>query len=89
MDVFKGIIAPIWTRMDNGRTSVITSIIKDSELIKIFTGHDSLIFLCESVALSLVITPTWMFLKELSHLSGRAWTMAVQVSLHLLSKTLN
>lgn len=30
----KGIIAPIWTRMDNGRTSVWTSIIKAEELIK-------------------------------------------------------
>lgn len=30
----KGIITPIWTRMDNGRTSVYTAVIKDSELIK-------------------------------------------------------
>lgn len=31
----KGIIAPIWTRMDNGKTSVITTIIKHEELEKI------------------------------------------------------
>ena len=30
----KGIIAPIWTRMDNGKTSVWTAIIKSEELIK-------------------------------------------------------
>ena len=30
----KGIIAPIWTRMDNGRTSVYTAVIKGEELVK-------------------------------------------------------
>jgi hypothetical protein len=30
----KGVIAPIWTRMDNERTSVWTAIIKEAELIK-------------------------------------------------------
>jgi len=30
----KGIIAPIWTRMDNERTSVLTAVIKQEELIK-------------------------------------------------------
>lgn len=30
----KGIITPIWTRMDNGKTSVWTSIIKQEDLIK-------------------------------------------------------
>jgi hypothetical protein len=30
----KGIIAPIWTRMDEGRTSVWTAIIKEADLIK-------------------------------------------------------
>ena len=30
-----GIITPIWTRMDNGKTSVWTAIIKDEELIKL------------------------------------------------------
>jgi len=34
IDAFKGVITPIWTRMDDGRTSVLTSIIKDSDLIK-------------------------------------------------------
>lgn len=33
IDAHKGIITPIWTRMDDGRTSVLTAIIKDSELI--------------------------------------------------------
>jgi hypothetical protein len=28
----KGIITPIWTRMDNGKTSVLTSVIKDADL---------------------------------------------------------
>jgi len=30
----KGVIAPIWTRMENGRTSVWTAVIKDTDLIK-------------------------------------------------------
>ncbi len=30
----KGIITPIWTRMDDGKTSVWTAVIKQSELIK-------------------------------------------------------
>lgn len=30
----QGIIAPIWTRMDNGRTQVMTTIIRQSDLIK-------------------------------------------------------
>ncbi len=30
----KGIITPIWTRMDNGRTSVWTAIIKQEDLVK-------------------------------------------------------
>jgi hypothetical protein len=30
----KGIIAPIWTRMDEGKTSVWTAIIKQSELVR-------------------------------------------------------
>lgn len=34
IDAHKGIITPIWTRMDNGRTSVWTSVIVDSELLK-------------------------------------------------------
>jgi hypothetical protein len=34
IDAHKGIIAPIWTRMDDGRTSVLTAIIKQDELIK-------------------------------------------------------
>ncbi len=34
IDAHKGVIAPIWTRMDDGRTSVWTSIITDSELLK-------------------------------------------------------
>jgi hypothetical protein len=29
-----GIITPIWTRMDNGRTSVYTAVIKQEDLIK-------------------------------------------------------
>lgn len=28
----KGIITPIWTRMDNGKTSVLTAVIKDADL---------------------------------------------------------
>ncbi len=32
IDAFEGMIAPIWTRMENGRTSVWTSMIKESEL---------------------------------------------------------
>jgi hypothetical protein len=31
----KGIITPIWTRMDNGKTSVWTSVIKHEDLVKI------------------------------------------------------
>lgn len=34
IDAHKGIITPIWTRMDNERTSVWTAIIKQDELIK-------------------------------------------------------
>lgn len=34
IDAFKGIITPIWTRMDAGKTSVLTAVIKDSDLIK-------------------------------------------------------
>ncbi len=34
IDAHKGIITPIWTRMDNGRTSVWTSVIVDTELLK-------------------------------------------------------
>lgn len=34
IDAHAGIITPIWTRMDNGRTSVWTSIIKESDLPK-------------------------------------------------------
>jgi hypothetical protein len=30
----KGIITPIWTRMDNGKTSVWTAVIKQEELVK-------------------------------------------------------
>ena len=30
----KGVIAPIWTRMDDGRTSVWTAVIKDTDLLK-------------------------------------------------------
>ena len=30
----KGIIAPVWTRMDDGKTKVLTSIIKQEDLIK-------------------------------------------------------
>ena len=30
----KGIISPIWTRADNGKTSVYTAVIKQAELIK-------------------------------------------------------
>jgi hypothetical protein len=30
----KGVIAPIWTRMDDGRTSVYTAVIKEEELVK-------------------------------------------------------
>jgi hypothetical protein len=30
----KGVIAPIWTRMDNGKTSVWTAVLKDTDLIK-------------------------------------------------------
>jgi len=32
IDAYGGIIAPVWTRMDNGRTSVWTTIIKASDL---------------------------------------------------------
>jgi len=35
IDAFGGIITPIWTRMDNGKTSVWTTIIKDEELAKL------------------------------------------------------
>ncbi len=34
IDAFEGTIAPIWTRMDKGRTSVWTSIIKEADLHK-------------------------------------------------------
>jgi hypothetical protein len=34
IDAHKGVITPIWTRMDNGRTSVWTSVIVDTELLK-------------------------------------------------------
>jgi len=34
IDAHGGIITPIWTRMDNGRTSVWTAIIKESDLPK-------------------------------------------------------
>ncbi|MCW5911003.1 MAG: exo-alpha-sialidase [Cyclobacteriaceae bacterium] len=34
IDAYKGIIMPVWTRTDEGRTSVLTTIIKDTELIK-------------------------------------------------------
>ena len=34
ISVFKGIITPIWTRMDNGKTSVWTSVIKHEDLVK-------------------------------------------------------
>lgn len=34
IDAHAGIITPIWTRMDNGRTSVWTSIIRESDLPK-------------------------------------------------------
>lgn len=34
IDAHKGIITPIWTRMDDGRTSVWTSVITDSDLLK-------------------------------------------------------
>lgn len=30
----KGVITPIWTRMDNGRTSIYTAVIKDEELVR-------------------------------------------------------
>ncbi|HEV8513641.1 MAG TPA: sialidase family protein [Cyclobacteriaceae bacterium] len=35
IDAYGGIITPIWTRMDNGKTSVWTVVIKDSELAKL------------------------------------------------------
>ncbi len=35
IDAFGGIITPIWTRMDNGKTSVWTVVIKDEELAKL------------------------------------------------------
>ncbi|MDH5396681.1 MAG: glycoside hydrolase [Cyclobacteriaceae bacterium] len=31
----KGIISPVWTRMDNGKTSIWTSVIKQDDLVKI------------------------------------------------------
>lgn len=34
----KGIITPIWTRMDAGKTSVMTAIIKHDDLVKAATG---------------------------------------------------
>jgi hypothetical protein len=34
IDAHAGLITPIWTRMDNGRTSVWTSVIKESDLPK-------------------------------------------------------
>lgn len=33
IDAHKGVITPIWTRMDEGRTSVLTTVIKDTDLI--------------------------------------------------------
>lgn len=35
ISAYQGIIAPIWTRMDNGQTSVVTTIIKQEELEKL------------------------------------------------------
>ncbi len=35
IDAFGGVITPIWTRMDKGKTSVWTTIIKDEELAKL------------------------------------------------------
>ena len=35
IDAYGGIITPIWTRMDNGKTSVWTVVIKDEELAKL------------------------------------------------------
>jgi hypothetical protein len=34
----KGVIAPIWTRMDEGKTSVWTAIIKHEDLVKAVSG---------------------------------------------------
>lgn len=34
ISAYKGVVAPIWTRMDNGKTSVYTAIIKDSDILK-------------------------------------------------------
>jgi hypothetical protein len=31
----EGIIAPIWTRMDEGKTSVWTTVIRQEELVKV------------------------------------------------------
>jgi len=35
IDAYGGVIVPIWTRMDNGKTSVWTTVIKDGELAKL------------------------------------------------------
>jgi hypothetical protein len=35
IDAYSGIITPIWTRMDNGKTSIWTTVIKDEELTKL------------------------------------------------------
>jgi hypothetical protein len=35
IDAYKGIIAPVWTRMDNGKTSVWTAVIKHEDLAAI------------------------------------------------------
>jgi len=34
IDAYGGVVTPIWTRMDSGKTSVLTTIIKDEELPK-------------------------------------------------------
>jgi len=36
----KGIIAPVWARMDNGKTSVVTSIIRHEDLEKAVTANE-------------------------------------------------
>jgi hypothetical protein len=33
ISVHHGVVAPIWTRMDNGKTSVYTAVIKDSDIL--------------------------------------------------------
>jgi hypothetical protein len=35
IDAHGGIVTPIWTRIDNGKTSVWTAVIKDEELAKL------------------------------------------------------